>query len=139
MDLPSSVCSGVPLVVVAGPLRWRLTLGLVPGDGALGEEMDVTRSGFVGEGGSLALPMCGVPLSCTTGVLRLRGTACVMGRVRGCGKGSLLDPDGLGAGREGLLIGVLRAALEALGPVGLLGVVAGMGSPVEVVLSLMMW
>ena len=92
----------------------------------------------MGEGGLLASPMVGMLLPCTTGVIRLRGTACVTADVKDCGKGSLLDPDGLGAGGEELLTRVLLGAMVVLGPVGLLGVVAGMGSPVEVVLSLMM-
>ena len=80
----------------------------------------------------------GVPLSCMKVALIFRGTAGVMAGVRGCGTGSLLDPGGLGAGGEGLPFGVLREALVALGPLGLLGAVVGMGAPVEVVLSLMM-
>ena len=92
----------------------------------------------MGEGGLPASPMVGMPLLCKTAVLRLRGTACVMAGAKDCGAGSLLDPGGLGAGGEELLIRFLRGALVVLGPVGLLGVVAGMGSPVEVVLSLMM-
>ena len=36
MDLPSSVWRGVPLTVVAAPLRRRPTLGLGAGDKALG-------------------------------------------------------------------------------------------------------
>ena len=56
--------------------------------------------------------------------------------VRGCGKGSLLDPGGLGGGGEELLFGVLAVALVALVPVGFLSAVVGMGAPVEVVLSL---
>ena len=79
-----------------------------------------------------------VELLRTTGVLRLRGTACVVADVKGCGGGSSLDPGGLGAGGEELTIRVLLGAVVVLGRVGLLGAVMGMGSPVEVVLSLMM-
>ena len=41
MDLPSSVCSKVPVVVVAEPLRWLPALGLGAGDRALGEKLEV--------------------------------------------------------------------------------------------------
>ena len=41
VDLPSSVCSEVPVVVVAEPLRWLPALGLGAGDRALGEKPEV--------------------------------------------------------------------------------------------------
>ena len=52
---------------------------------------------------------------------------------RSCGKGSLLDPGGLGGRGEELLCGDLTVALV---PAGFLSAGVGMGAPVEVVLSL---
>ena len=66
----------------------------------------------------------------------MRGGVEVRAGVRGCGKGSLLDPGGLGGGVGEPLFGVLVVALVAFVPVGLLIAVVGMGAPVGVVLSL---
>ena len=54
---------------------------------------------------------------------------------KGCSKGSLLDPGGLGGGGEGLLAGALPVVLVRA---GCLGMGVGMGAPVDVVLSLVM-
>ena len=137
MDLPSSVCSGVPLVVVADPLRWGPTMGLGAGERTPGEEPEVKRWACMGEEGLPELSMIGVPLSRMMAELTFEGTAGEMAGVRGCGMGSLLEPGGLGAGGKGLPFGVLRVALVVLGPPVLLDAVVGMGAPVEVVLSFM--
>ena len=64
-----------------------------------------------------------------------RGVVEVSADDKGCSKGSLLDPGGLGGRREGLLAGTLRVVLVWA---GCLSVEVGMGAPVEVVLSLVM-
>ena len=121
MDLPSSVCSGMPLVVVAGLLRCRPTLGLGAGDGTL-------RGLPLISGGVKLLP-------CKTGLV-MRGIDWAPAVIAACGNGSSLDPGGLEGIREGMQIRGLRCALVALETDDLADAEAGMGSPVEVVLSL---
>ena len=83
------------------------------------------------------LPVAEALLRTTGGAPGLRGTACVVADVKCCGGGSSLDPGGLGAGEEESTSRVFLGTVADLGRAGLLGAVMGMGSPVEVVLSLM--